>query len=427
MQKKIQTLILLLLLFCGFKSQAQTTISGGIFVNQTWTIAGSPYLITDTTTLFPGFTLTIQPGTVLKFSANVVLNIRGTLNVLGTMADSVYFIPADSISNQPQSWVGVVIDNTQGATATVQYAVFNHAVKALENVCCFGGGPFSVANSSFKHNFLGIAGYSGIAATVTRCYFGYNYAAINQADKIVDYCFFEYNTYGLWATERISVTNSIFCSNTTALYGGRGDLQNNTIIYNGTGVYGFFEGFTNVNNNIISRNDTGIVITGNGLGSNNIICENVDFNAINTQNYNISIANNCWCTTNPIALGNLIHDAYDDVNLGLLQYTPLVVCDTSILSGVLCDLSILTSSDEPVLINDDIVVFPNPASDAITVESSGMRITALELYDMSGRLLLLEKTSTNRNTISLENLAAGVYLLRITTEEGIISRKIIRE
>ncbi|MGL4597297.1 MAG: T9SS type A sorting domain-containing protein [Bacteroidia bacterium] len=51
----------------------------------------------------------------------------------------------------------------------------------------------------------------------------------------------------------------------------------------------------------------------------------------------------------------------------------------------------------------------------------------MELYDMSGRLLLLEKTSTNRNTISLENLATGVYLLRIKTEEGIMSRKIIRE
>jgi hypothetical protein len=427
MQKKIQRLALLLLLLCGIKSQAQTTISGGIFVNQTWTLAGSPYLITDTTTLFPGFTLTIQPGVVLKFSANVVLNIRGTLNVQGTFTDSVYFIPADSIGNQPQSWIGVVIDNTQGATATVQYAVFNHAEKALENVCCYGGGPFSVSNSSFKHNFLCIAGYSGIAATVTRCYFGYNYAGLNQADKVVDHSFFEHNTYGLWATERITVTNSIFCNNTTALYGGRGDLQNNTIIYNGTGVQGFFEGFYNVNNNIISRNDTGIVITGNGLGSNNIICENVDFNAINTQNYNISIANNCWCTTNPVALGSLIHDAYDDVNLGLLQYTPVVVCDTSALSGVLCDLSILTSAEEPVLMDHNLVVFPNPASNSITIETTEIQITAITLYDMSGRLLLYEKTTASRNTLALENLASGIYLLQVVTEQGTITRKIIHE
>lgn len=426
--KKLAASFCLILFFTLFSSRtsAQTVISGGLFVNQTWTLAGSPYLITDTTTLFPGFTLTIQPGVVLQFDSSVVLNIRGTLNVNGTVTDSVYFIPGDSTNGQPDRWAGVIIDNTQGGTATIQYGVFNHGITALSNVCCWGGGPFVITNCSFRDNIVGLGGYSGIWATVSRCYFGYNQMAVTQADKTIDHCFFEYNDYGLYMTERITVLNSIFCHNGTALWGGRGDLQYNTIIYNGTGVYGFFEGFYNVAGNVISRNDTGIVISGNGLDPNNIICENAVYNAITNVNFNVNVANNCWCTTSPVALGIGIYDAYDDVALGLLQYSPANSCDTSILASYSCDLSVLTGI-KAIESAEIISVYPNPAGNTITVESSDYTIRTIELLDISGRLLFSEKNCLQRNTINLEGIAPGVYVIRILTEEGMISRKIVKE
>lgn len=426
MSKRYASFILILLSVFSFSAKAQTVISGGLFVNQTWTLSGSPYLITDTTTLFPGYTLTIQSGVVVQFDSAVVLNIRGTMNVNGTVTDSVYFIPGDSTNGVPDMWSGVLIDNTQGGAAAVHYSVFEHANSAFSNVCCYGGGPISVSNSSFRFNTIGMGGYSGQPTAVSRCYFGHNTYGVTEADKTLDHCYFEFNEFGLYGTERISVTNSIFCHNGTGLFGGRGDLQYNTIIYNGTGVKGFYEGFYNVTGNVISRNDTGIVITGNGLDPNNIICENANFNAITTANFNISIANNCWCTTNPFALGIGIYDAYDDVALGLLQYNPANSCDTSVLANYSCDLSVLNAVPE-IPEAELIAVYPNPAGSTLTIESKNETITAIELIDISGRQLLLQKNCFAVNTISLEGIASGIYLIRIFTEDGMMSRKIVKE
>jgi len=46
---------------------AQTNVHGGIYNNTTWTLANSPYVVTDTIVVFPGVTLTIEPGVTVKF------------------------------------------------------------------------------------------------------------------------------------------------------------------------------------------------------------------------------------------------------------------------------------------------------------------------------------------------------------------------
>ncbi|HKR06359.1 MAG TPA: hypothetical protein VJY62_17120, partial [Bacteroidia bacterium] len=89
-KKILSTIVLVTGIF--FALNAQTNVSGGIFANTTWTLAGSPYIVIDTTVVFPGVTLTIEPGVVVKFDDNMYLEIRqATLISIGTATDSITF------------------------------------------------------------------------------------------------------------------------------------------------------------------------------------------------------------------------------------------------------------------------------------------------------------------------------------------------
>src|SRR6185312_5406528 len=100
--KKITLTSVLLLLIC-FAVKAQTNVSGGIYTNTTWSLTGSPYIITDTVVVFPGVTLSIQPGVVVKFNSQAQIELRqAAINAWGSATDSVTF--TSNTSQTAGSW-----------------------------------------------------------------------------------------------------------------------------------------------------------------------------------------------------------------------------------------------------------------------------------------------------------------------------------
>lgn len=63
--------------------------------------------------------------------------------------------------------------------------------------------------------------------------------------------------------------------------------------------------------------------------------------------------------------------------------------------------------------NNDFIVFPNPARDVITVKAKNVDFEneELELFDYTGKLIRTFDTN-NSSSFNLENLPAGIYLLR---------------
>jgi len=75
-------------------------------------------------------------------------------------------------------------------------------------------------------------------------------------------------------------------------------------------------------------------------------------------------------------------------------------------------------------LDKQITVHPNPATDAVVVEAKE-NISEVSVYTLSGKLILKNETINKRHAIDVSTIERGLYLLRITTGSGTISKKLI--
>ncbi|WP_162127166.1 T9SS type A sorting domain-containing protein [Flavobacterium phycosphaerae] len=75
---------------------------------------------------------------------------------------------------------------------------------------------------------------------------------------------------------------------------------------------------------------------------------------------------------------------------------------------------------------ENVVIYPNPASNLITIENnSNTPLSAVTITDLNGRKIM---TSTNGNSgIDISSWAKGVYLVQLATDNGIITKKIVKK
>lgn len=83
-------------------------------------------------------------------------------------------------------------------------------------------------------------------------------------------------------------------------------------------------------------------------------------------------------------------------------------------------------TDIDQFLDKKLLAFPNPASNNLTVHLNGQReFSALTLTDLTGRRVITQPSlATNHQVIDLSRIPTGLYTLSITTEEGVINRKI---
>jgi hypothetical protein len=104
------------------------------------------------------------------------------------------------------------------------------------------------------------------------------------------------------------------------------------------------------------------------------------------------------------------------------------------------DLLVLTiiniDGDQAIYVNEllsisdlnesSISIFPNPVKDVLRIDNtSSTEITSINIYDVLGRLVLAQKRSVSE--IDISHLNCGVLFLEFETEEGVITKKIIKE
>jgi len=79
-------------------------------------------------------------------------------------------------------------------------------------------------------------------------------------------------------------------------------------------------------------------------------------------------------------------------------------------------------------VNDNIAsnfkVYPNPASDFVTIETNNVEISAVKIYDILGKNVLKQNELTN-NRLDVSNLRNGIYFLKIESNGNSITKKLI--
>ena len=75
------------------------------------------------------------------------------------------------------------------------------------------------------------------------------------------------------------------------------------------------------------------------------------------------------------------------------------------------------SQVEEIVNENNIVVYPNPMTDKLTLVGEGLNLA--EVYDICGRRILSVSLNQNdENTIDVSLLSSGLYLLKVTTSVG---------
>ena len=83
---------------------------------------------------------------------------------------------------------------------------------------------------------------------------------------------------------------------------------------------------------------------------------------------------------------------------------------------------------------ESIIVYPNPATEVVNVEcrmqNEEWAVTNMEVYDVYGKVVrtaeTLRATSPQTAQINVSGLAAGMYFVRVTTDQGVVTKRFVK-
>ena len=72
-------------------------------------------------------------------------------------------------------------------------------------------------------------------------------------------------------------------------------------------------------------------------------------------------------------------------------------------------------------------IYPNPATNNITIENTNFMINSIEIYNITGQIVRDENINSMRKDIDISDLDKGIYIVEVNTSQTSIRRKLIVE
>jgi hypothetical protein len=467
---RIAVIITFAIISCNVNSQ--TSVAGGIYQNTTWTLANSPYIVTGSIVVFPGNTLTIEPGVEIKIdnqtNTTIYIETRGTLNCVGTDLQPIT-IHAMYDTLNTVGWQGFVCTSSQGgvlnadrfrisnahtpfgyesALSNYQYTncTFSHCFQAvtvdnavnLQNcefidneVGVYGWSYFTIDNCLFKDNTTSIFAYA-TALQLTNSNFIDNQIGLTFASSVFDSiaisdCQFINNELAIGYPNNGTIQNCLFSDNATAIQmASKCEIFENEFSNNNLALEVSVD--ADVHDNQINNNFGGLLISSVSLAQespliyNNEICSNDTFNVNNNTNMNYSLLTNCFCGIDSATIELYLIDGYDDITKGLINYSMYDSTCTSVL-GTVSKFQDQSAGLSNALLSID--SYTNPVMDYLTIFQE-TAIEQLRIYTTNGQIITAEPISPN--VFDLQFLTPGMYFVQGVQENAVTSMiKIIKQ
>ena len=219
-------------------------------------------------------------------------------------------------------------------------------------------------------------------------------------------------------------TGNSFTANLTGLTAGTSYTYKAFIIYNGHTAYGTEQTFTTQNagpapcptpTNVTTSNITHESITVSWDADDNVSSWNLQYRP---ENGTLSSATS---TTNSYTISGLNPQT---------TYEIQVQADCG--NGNLSEWSALVSATTTVGINNylenSVTLYPNPAKEYIDVRIDGdVNVTGMEVYDVYGKLINTVNVIDNMTRINVSALADGMYFVRVTTDQGMVTKRFVKK
>lgn len=308
----------------------------------------------------------------------------------------------------------------------------NYSVVFEDTAGCLGNLQANVVSSSNPNPSVSYAAGSLITGSFSTYQWYLNGSLLAGANSST------YNPGTTYGTYTVEVTNSSGCS-------GSEDFCFSPVSFSANGPTTFCQGDTvilSVTNGdsflwSTSSTNSSIIVTTSGnysVTAYNLIADcSVDFQQTVTVNSNptptVSYSGGLLETQtyssyqwyfNGSPISGAIFISYIPTQ-GTGQYY-VVVTDANGCSGTSNVFNYFVGVDEFTV--ESISIYPNPVQEYIDLNSTGMAFQEIEIFNLSGQLIMSEVPVSNK--IDVSELAPGIYLLLLNTDDQIYSTRFVK-
>ena len=217
-------------------------------------------------------------------------------------------------------------------------------------------------------------------------------------------------------------SGNTFTANLTGLTANTGYTFKAFITYNGSTVYGNELTFTTLE----QQQETCAAPT--NVTASNITNTTADISwtqqgDVTSWEVNYKVAGaNAWnsvtTTTNPYTLSGLSEATSYEVQV-------IAHCSNGVTSDPSATITLTTVGINDYELNS-VTVFPNPTNGTVQIQNTEFLIQDVEVYDAYGKMLNVVSVNDNTAVLDLSSYAAGTYFVKIVTENGMVTKRVVK-